>query len=163
MMDELQYYAAQLIDLWQYKIAAGITVGAIATLFDIDAPMLLCVSALMFADVVTGVLVALKFNTFKTQRLSRGAMKFLAYYLSMFLVSVVNNYASASVGITFPIQNLYVTYLIATEAISVMNHCSTLGMPFPPLFSKILKKYHDRVEDTVENMIADEKAEQHGK
>lgn len=161
MMNELQYYLAQITDLWQYKIAAGITIGAIATLFGIDATMLICISALMFTDLFAGIVVAWKTNTFETRKLSRGVAKFFAYYLSMLLVNIVNTYASASLGITFPIQNLYVTYLIATEAISVMNHCSTLGMPFPPLFSKIIKRYHSRVEDAVDNIVTDDKARVH--
>lgn len=156
MMQEIQHYATQLSELWQEKIVLSAAAGTIATLFGIDVAMLLCVSILMVIDLWLGLLCAWLVNDVSLGKLRRGAMKFFAYYLSMFLVGLINGYISSSLGIVLPIQNLYVTYLIATEAVSIMGHCSMLGMPFPPLFQKIINGYRDKVEHTVENIINDD-------
>lgn len=155
-MQEVQYYATQLSEFWQEKIVLSATLGTVATIFGIAAPMLMCISVLMIVDLMLGIFCAWVYGELSLEKLRRGSMKFLAYYLSMFLVSLINDYVSLSVGISLPIQNLYVTYLITTETVSIMSHCNSLGMPFPPLFQTIIKGYKNKVEHTVESMVDDE-------
>lgn len=153
ILQEVEYYMVRASELFEEKFTVSLSVGTLATIFGIDAAMLLCISLLMCADLFFGILHSWKAHTFSLYKLQRGAMKFLAYYLSMLLVNNVNDYVSRSLGVWLPVQNLYVTYLIATEGLSIMSHCSQLGMPFPPLFRVILRSYQNKVEKTVQAIV----------
>ena len=88
--------------------------------------------------------------------LAHGALKFPAYCLDLLLVGVVNVSLSRSVGMEMPFLNLFVAYLIMTDAVSVIGHMQRLGIPVPALLRRIVLRGRHRVERGLSRAVEDD-------
>ena len=73
--------------------------------------------------------------------------KFPAYCLYLLIVGVVNASLSRSFGgFDMPLLNLFIAYLIITDAVSVIAHMQRLGIPVPDLLRRVLLRSKRKVE-----------------
>ena len=83
--------------------------------------------------------------------LAHGALKFPAYCLYLLIVGVVNASLSRSFGgFDMPLLNLFIAYLIITDAVSVIAHMQRLGIPVPDLLRRVLLRSKRKVERRVD-------------
>jgi len=105
------------------------------------------VFALVILDAIVGVMKAKKNGTFKgSQGFKRSAQKFLVY--------VVMLLASGILDMEFPGQyasGTMKTFLMVTEAVSIMENISALGWPVPLKLLKMLKMQRDDAEQEKES------------
>lgn len=123
-------------------------------------PMLLAY-LLMFmgADIVFGLADGIKNKEYSPYKLHRGVIKIFTYLVTIFLVCVISNAVNISTGINAHIQDFFMTYMLATEAISIMRHMSRLGFPVVNIFYRIAFGVQQKADDTIERMLP-EKHEQ---
>lgn len=164
IVQDLSYYFMQLSVIGQERVFAGITLGTVAAFFGITESMLVCITLLMLSDLFLGIVRAIVQRQVALVKLQRGAMKFLAYFLSIFLVGVIDVHVSPVVApllallglsIQTPLMNIYIAYLVVTEVLSVCEHLSILGFKFPPLMQKMLVRYKTGIENVVDKLGAD--------
>lgn len=152
-MQDIVRCAESALILWEHKLTLGLFLGWSSAFFGITEQLFICISLLMLSDLCLGVLSAMKLKNFNYTMLKRGFLKFVAYFLSMFLINIVDVWASAAVGTDLPLQDVYLSYLVITEVLSIMTNCSNLGLQFPALVERIIRGYKQKVEDLVEERL----------
>lgn len=103
-----------------------------AWVFDANLKVLLSVYLLICFDALTGVLVALKEKTISSRGFYRSAVKCVVYFIMLLVGRIVDK--QTPIQLAAPILD---TYLIITEAISILENISKLGFPVP---KKIVEK-----------------------
>lgn len=97
---------------------------------------------LVIVDAITGVLIAVKKKELNSHEFSRTIWKYVTYTLSIFSVGLMEIVIGGIGG--FLEQNAITTFLIGilivTEAISILENCSKLGLPIPKNFLNLLSK-----------------------
>lgn len=86
-----------------------------------------------------------------------GALKFLYYMAYIGIVDMVNASLSRSFGgVYMPFLNLFIVYLIITDAVSVIAHMQRLGIPVPDLLRRVLLRSKRKVERRVDEAVGGE-------
>ncbi len=135
-LEGLAYYTQSLLALWPEKAVIGSCVAGAVSLFGGDAYLLWMLGAMLVADFAFGLADAVRRRHFRCRMLAHGALKFPAYCLYLLIVGVVNASLSRSFGgFDMPLLNLFIAYLIITDAVSVIAHMQRLGIPVPDLFA----------------------------
>ena len=99
----------------------------------------------MVADFAFGVADAARRRHFRCRMLWHGALKFLYYMAYIGIVDMVNASLSRSFGgVYMPFLNLFIVYLIITDAVSVIAHMQRLGIPVPDLLRRVLLRASGR-------------------
>lgn len=155
-LEGLTYYTQSLLALWPEKALIGSCIAGFVSLFGGDALLLWLLVAMLLADFAFGLADALRRRHFRCRMLAHGALKFPAYCLYLLLVGVVNVSLSRSVGMEMPFLNLFVAYLIMTDAVSVIGHMQRLGIPVPALLRRIVLRGRNRVERGVSRAMEDD-------
>ena len=144
-MEGLAYYTQSLLALWPEKAVIGSCVAGAVSLFGGDAYLLW-----MLGD-------AVRRRHFRCRMLAHGALKFPAYCLYLLIVGVVNASLSRSFGgFDMPLLNLFIAYLIITDAVSVIAHMQRLGIPVPDLLRRVLLRSKRKVERRVDEAVGGE-------
>ena len=157
-LEGLAYYTQSLLALWPEKAVIGSCVAGAVSLFAGDALLLWLLVSMLIADFAFGLADAVRRRHFRCRMLAHGALKFPAYCLYLLLVGVVNVSLSRSVGLEMPFLNLFVAYLIMTDAVSVIGHMQRLGIPIPALLRRIVLRGRHRVERGVSRALEDDDA-----
>lgn len=106
------------------------------------------------ADFAFGLADAVRRRHFRCRMLAHGALKFPAYCLYLLIVGVVNASLSRSFGgFDMPLLNLFIAYLIITDAVSVIAHMQRLGIPVPDLLRRVLLRSKRKVERRVDEAV----------
>ncbi len=149
----LVYYTHSLAAFWAKKMCFSgiITVGV--ALCGGDALLLWLMAALWAADFAFGLSVAIRRRRFRCRMLARGVLKAPAYCLYLLLVGVVQVALTRSIGADVPLLNMFVAYLIMTDAVSVMAHMQVLGLPVPGLLRRVLFRGRRHLEKTVDRAL----------
>ena len=86
--------------------------------------------------------------------LAHGALKFPAYCLYLLIVGVVNASLSRSFGgFDMPLLNLFIAYLIITDAYPSLPTCSGSASPVPDLLRRVLLRSKRKVERRVDEAV----------
>ena len=129
-LEGLAYYTQSLLAFWPEKAVIGSCVAGVVSLFGGAAYLLWMLGAMLVADFAFGLADAVRRRHFRCRMLAHGALKFPAYCLYLLIVGVVNASLSRSFGgFDMPLLNLFIAYLIITDAVSVMPTCSGLASP----------------------------------
>jgi toxin secretion/phage lysis holin len=147
-------YAA-LLELWEMKAVCGATFATICAGAGCDYVLVLTLWLAMFCDFLFGVADACKRRHFRCRTMERGAQKLVWYFIYMGLVWMVNVAISHSVGFDSPLLNWFLAYLTLTEAVSIVAHLKSLGVPIPPLLLYIVNRSKKGVEEKVEQAFPD--------
>ena len=156
-MEGLAYYTQRLLALWPEKAVIGSCVAGAVSLFGGDAYLLWMLGAMLVADFAFGLADAVRRRHFRCRMLAHGALKFPAYCLYLLIVGVVNASLSRSFGgFDMPLLNLFIAYLIITDAVSVIAHMQRLGIPVPDLLRRVLLRSKRKVERRVDEAVGGE-------
>jgi toxin secretion/phage lysis holin len=94
---------------------------------------------LILIDTITGVWYAIKAKEISSRGFYRVAIKCLVYFMMIIVSRLVDK--------TTPIiyaSTLMDSFLVLTEAISILENISKLGFPVPTTLVKLLKTYYDK-------------------
>lgn len=161
IIEALTASLAGLIDSWQIKSSiAGIGV-LYTSISGGDAFLLAAVYVLMVADIVFGLCEAIFLHSFSPYRLHRGVLKFLSYSIAIVLVMTISASINTSVGGNLHIQDFFMSYIIATEAISIIRHSVRLGLPVPQLLINMSHAAQERAEKMAQTVIGGQDDEKH--
>lgn len=95
---------------------------------------------LLFLDTTTGATAAIKFKRFNSRGLQKFIKKVLTYGLCILTVRLLEVGVLSLVKTTL-LSQITVAYLIITEAISILENLTTLGVPLPSNFIPYLLNY----------------------
>ena len=145
-LEGLDYYTQSLLALWPEKAVIGSCVAGVVSLFGGDGYLLWMLGF--------GLADAVRRRHFRCRMLAHGALKFPAYCLYLLIVGVVNASLSRSFGgFDMPLLNLFIAYLIITDAVSVIAHMQRLGIPVPDLLRRVLLRSKRKVERRVDEAV----------
>ena len=142
------YYLHELFCSWQLK---GV-IASVAAFFGTEEALFMWLIGMMCADLFFGLAEAFKRNRFSCRMLGRGILKFPCYCLYIVLVGAVDSSISLSIGMNNPLLELFVAYLIATDAVSVMGHMIRCGLPVPQKLRKIILHAQTRIDKEIETL-----------
>jgi toxin secretion/phage lysis holin len=147
------YYLSQTLELWQEKLALGALFSAALAFFDVDQVLAVCLFWLMLADLCLGLFQAFKFKTFSPLVLKRGVVKYPLYCAYLLLVGVINIAFERALSITLPLLDIFMAYMIFTEAGSILRHLEALGLKIPPLLKMLIHGGVNRMEQEAKDKI----------
>lgn len=101
-----------------------------------NGDVLIPVFVLVILDLITGLLKATKLKDLNSPGARRGAMKFAVYLILIAMANVIDR--------EFPGQyasTIMKSFLMVTEAISIMENIGAMGWPVPTKLLKYLKNY----------------------
>ena len=104
-----------------------------------DGTVLIPVFLLVIFDGILGVIKAIKNKEVSSRGFIRGALKFLVYLILMGMSGILDR--------EFPGQYATTTmksFLMITEAISIMENVAALGWPVPLKLLEFLRMHHDK-------------------
>ena len=131
------------------SLACGITVGF---LFGGWTELLTAVLVLHVLDMITGVMVAGKFNEIGSREMNKGVKKKAGNWITLILAHVID-------VVLFDRQPIAVTgmsfVLIANEGLSIVENLGNLGVYIPDFITKYLKQIRDG-GDTSEYTLGEE-------
>ncbi len=153
-------YWAGLWAAWEIKASLGMAFAAVCSFFDVDERMIAFLCLAVTADFLLGVADAVKRDRFKCRAVEYGLLKIVYYVVYIGTVGLVNVSLSISLGYHLPLLDLFISYLIATDCISITAHLRSMGVPVPPLLVAILKKTKKRAEKNT-NKVLDGKEHGH--
>lgn len=107
-----------------------------------DGSVLIPVFFLVILDGVTGVMVAMKNKSLSSRGFIRGALKFLVYLILIATTGILDR--------EFPGQYATTTmksFLMVTEAISIMENVGALGWPVPLKLLEFLKLHGSKQKE----------------
>ena len=115
-----------------------------------DGKELLAVFVLLFIDLITGIMKAVKLKKWSgSAGIRRTAEKFFVYLLMMGTANIVDKefvdiYGAATelFGFSVPHKSALLTmnlFLVSTEAVSILENISALGWPVPLKLLKFLR------------------------
>lgn len=149
----LLYYTQSLAVLWPEKAVISSFLAGVVALFGGDAFIMWLLLGVMCADFLLGFTDAARRKHIRCRAMGRGVLKFVYYFSYIGLVGVVNVSLSRSFGIHAPLLDLFMSYLIITDAISVMAHMQRLGIPVPALLRRIIVRSRDKIERGVSETL----------
>ncbi|WP_304736859.1 phage holin family protein [uncultured Desulfovibrio sp.] len=150
------YYSQNIASLWAEKAVFSTLITGFVSVFGGDALLIWFLCVMWFVDFLFGLMEALRRNRFRCRMLIRGVLKLPTYCLYLLLVGVVNMVITRSLGMEFPVLNLFIAYLVITDVVSIMGHMLHLGMPVPRLLRNIILKSQANIEHKVDQILDDD-------
>lgn len=98
---------------------------------------LLILLVLIILDTITACSYAIKIKKFTSRRFQRAVKKIAVYFTTVFVIRLLE------VGVMTLIKTdiatrLILSFLILTEAISILENLTLLGLPIPPAILKLI-------------------------
>lgn len=133
----MKQYIDELISLaesWPAKISVSSISWLISDSLGGSEWMLSTIQYLTFADLVLGVIHAVRSKKFEIENLVKGVNKITSLYLALVIVGIGTHAidkitgGAAFFGISGTVlYDLFIFYLITCELVSINNHCANLG------------------------------------
>lgn len=126
--------------------------------------MLSAIQYLTFADLVLGVVDAVRKRQFKPEIFARGVNKITSLYLALVIVGI-GTHAIDKVtggisifGITgSTLYDLFILYLITCELVSINQHCANMGFPINRKLTEYLSAINTGVERRIKEFLSNGK------
>ena len=145
---------ASIWSAWQVKAGVGTIIASFCSLFGMDERIFTMLCIAVFADFLCGVGEALKRHRFRCRAVYFGMTKVFWLIVYIGIVGLINQSLSIALDYRLSLLNLFVSYLIASDCISITGHLQGMGVKIPPLLiyivnfaSKLTKK---KVEEVLE-------------
>lgn len=113
--------------MWQVKLIVG-SVFAVFTPFRVALWILL---AFIVIDTITGCCNAIKTRKFSSKRFQKAVKKIFTYFTTIIVIRMLE-VGIAPLFDTTLITKFITTFLILTEAISILENLTLCGVPLPP-------------------------------
>jgi toxin secretion/phage lysis holin len=125
----------RLTEAWYIKLPMSI----IMLLFTPFQTNLIILFLMITMDTITGSIYAMTTRKFNSKGLKRGLIKLTTYFASILVVRLLE-LGISSLFSTTSITLFMISYLLFTEAISVLENLTLLGVPIPSGFKNFIKK-----------------------
>lgn len=155
-LEGLQNYTRSLSDMWQQKLAMGAIVTWLSEWIGADAALLGIMLLALCLDFALGVYVAVKRGKFRCYTLTRGVAKLPCYCFYLLVVDTAVYALTVSTGFELPLLNMFVAYLVLTDAASIIAHMRVLGLPMPKLLALIVNSSQHKIEHTVSSALGED-------
>ncbi len=132
-------------DAW-VKAVLVVMASGFHWLFDSRTEALITISVLICLDTFTGALKAWRSDKLSSSGFFRFALKCIVYFILMATAALVDKVMPVPFA-----SIIMVTFLAATEAISVMENLGSMGYAVPTLLIKRLRALRDSGKDGPEN------------
>lgn len=137
--DSLKEIIYKLLDHWHLKAVFAYLALLISWTFNGQVEVIFVVTSLLLIDVITGTMVAFKTHTFSSRGFFRSPVKFLVYFLMLIVSRLADK--SLPVQVLSPVMD---SFIVVTEAISILENIYKLGFPVPHILVKRLKAYYEK-------------------
>lgn len=126
-------YILKIFEMWKIKII----IGSFIMIFSPFKISLLILLVLIILDTITACSYAIKIKKFTSRRFQRAVKKIAVYFTTVFVIRLLE------VGVMTLIKTdiatrLILSFLILTEAISILENLTLLGLPIPPAILKLI-------------------------
>lgn len=149
-----------MVTAWKVKAAAGTVIAAFCSFLDLDERIFSFLCVAIIADFIFGMADAMMRRRFRCRAVAFGATKIFWYIIYLGIIGLVNRSLSLALGMRMPFLDLFASYLIASDAVSVTGHLQSMGVPVPPLLQSIVERLRKRTEKELEKITEDKKAEE---
>lgn len=129
-------FLEEFYKLWYIKMGFGLILTIIAPV----QTSVIIIFIMIILDTITGVACAIKAKRFNSRALRRNIKKVIIYGGSIITVRLVEIGVLQNMD-TILFTQIMAGFLIVTEAISVLENLTILGLPLPIDFFNILFKY----------------------
>jgi toxin secretion/phage lysis holin len=120
-------YLTKIFNMWQIKLIMG-------SIFTIFAPFKVTLWVLLtfiIIDTITGCCNAIRTRKFSSKRFQKGVRKVVTYSTTIIVVRLLEIGIAPLIETTL-ITRLIATFLVLTEAISILENLTLCGVPLPP-------------------------------
>jgi len=104
-----------------------------------DSQFLKFLGILMLADIATGILKAIKLRRLKSATAWHGYLRKIA----VFVIIIVANVLDVMLGLRGAMATMTIMFYCSTEAWSIIENCSELGLRIPNEIIEKLSKYKE--------------------
>lgn len=144
---------AGMIAGWEVKAAAGTAFAAVCSFLDMDQRIAAILCIAVFADFFCGMMDAYKRKRFRCRAVMFGTTKIFWYIVYIGLVSAISQTVSYSVGFRLPLLDLFMSYLVASDCVSITGHLQSMGVPVPPILRLIVRTTKKNTEKKISNVL----------
>ncbi len=135
---------SSLSDLAHFKAIGSAMAVGFAWVFEGNQQILISIYALILVDNISGMWLAAKNKEFSSRGLYRTVVKCFVYFMMIVVGRIVDKHAPLGIAIAAPIMD---SFLVMTEAFSILENFSKLGFPVPIKLLKILKIYSEKNDE----------------
>lgn len=125
----------KILNVWYLKIALSIMLS----LFTPVQVFIFVMFFMVFLDTITGTVCAIKMKRFNSRAFRKNFKKIMIYSTCIITIRLVEIGALSNLNTT-ALTQITAGFLILTEAISIIENLSILGLPVPNNFLNILFK-----------------------
>lgn len=112
-----------------------------------DITLISILMKLMVADVIVGLISAIRCKVFSYKTMLLGVSKFPLYGLYLFFVACIDQLVYKYSGIESGwCMKLFLAYLIVCETVSIISNLNGLGVKVPPLLVHLTAKLKEVIE-----------------
>lgn len=132
---------SKIVEFFHIKAIMACLMVGFAWVFGGDYQILISIYALILIDTGTGLWYAAKQKKVSSRGFYRVAVKCLVYFTMLVMARIVDKHAPLSIPFAATIME---SFLVGTEAFSILENFSKLGFPVPTKLVKMLKIYYDK-------------------
>lgn len=126
--------------------------------------MLSTIQYLTFADLLLGIIDALRTKKFNYEHLARGVNKITSLYLALVIVGIgTHALDNVTGGMSIfgvsgaTLYDLFIFYLITCELVSVNRHCANFGFPINKRLTEYLISFNSCIERRLKEFLSNDK------
>lgn len=154
---DLMYYFSQIWAGWPIKGAVGAGVCCVTSLYTNffygNITLVFLWMILVTADLILGVMVALRKSKFTMARLKKFVTKVFAHALTIALFGVLNHSLTATSGYATPLLDWVMVLLLLTEGASILINMDKMGWPVPKIAHKIIAKMDKSANQKIDALL----------
>lgn len=121
--------------------------------FGADVLLLLFLFGTVFLDVILNFVGMIKIRQITAGNIVEGILKLPLYCLYLFLVGVISISLQHSIQIALPIMNVFVAYLVTSEAFSIILRLREMGVKVPALLVTLVTEIRQKVEERFDKKV----------
>ena len=132
-----------LTEAWEYRLVVSGIVTSVCKVFNMDATLAYCMFGTLTADMILRLAVLVQRRRSNRAHsichgLKRGLPRYMQYMLFILLAWACQLSVNQAVGISIPLINLMMCYLVFQDVGSCVGHLKALGVPVPALLDRFL-------------------------
>jgi toxin secretion/phage lysis holin len=140
-IEAVKHVVSQLFDHFSIKGIISLIFLLVSWVFDGKVESLAIIYLLIFIDTFTGLQVAIQQKNISSNKFYRVVTKCAAYFTMMMVSRLVDK--TLPLAFASPIMD---SFLVTTEAFSILENFSKLGYPVPTILVNKLKSYYEKKE-----------------
>ena len=149
-VESAMHYFQCLAFAWPVKSV----IAAFAAFLSTEQALIYWLLGMLIADLSLGLIEAVSRRKFSCRIFGRGILKIPCYCAYILVVGAVDISMAVALHVDLPILELFIAYLIATDAVSVTGHMIRLGLPVPKQLRKIILHAQLKAEKEIDKVCS---------